>query len=211
VLPEQAALLSLVADEVNVKSVELIGDESELVDRRVKPLLPRIGKRLGSRIPEVMAAAREGRFEIRPDGSVELAGVVLAAADVEVQASPRAGTAVAHDQGLVVVIDTLLSPELIAEGDARELVRAVQDLRRDAGLALDDQIELWLDGVPEAVRGYLPTIGREVLATVVTEASIPSGATASEVELGAGRVRVGLLRVAADARRGALHAAAGAD
>ena len=51
-------------DEVNVKSIELIGDESELVDRRVKPLLPKIGKKLGAAIPAVMAAAREGRFEI---------------------------------------------------------------------------------------------------------------------------------------------------
>ena len=69
-LVERDALLELAADEVNVKSIELIGDESELVDRRVKPLLPKIGKKLGSAIPAVMAAAREGRFEILPDGSV---------------------------------------------------------------------------------------------------------------------------------------------
>ena len=74
-LVEREALLSLVADEVNVKAIELIGDDSALVERRVKVLLPKVGKRLGSRIPEVMAAARDGRFELRPDGSVELAGV----------------------------------------------------------------------------------------------------------------------------------------
>ena len=78
-LAEQDALLALIAQEVNVKSVELIGDESELVERRVKPLLPKIGKKLGSRIPEVMAAARENRFEIHADGSVTLGGVTLRA------------------------------------------------------------------------------------------------------------------------------------
>ena len=72
-LVEQDALLDLVADEVNVKSIELIGDESELVDRRVKPLLPKIGKKLGAAIPAVMAAARERRVRdpgrrLRPDG-----------------------------------------------------------------------------------------------------------------------------------------------
>ncbi|HET9682418.1 MAG TPA: class I tRNA ligase family protein, partial [Candidatus Limnocylindrales bacterium] len=82
-LPEQDALLGLIADEVNVKAIELIGDESALVERRVKPLLPKVGKRLGAAIPAVMAAAREGRFEIRPDGSVALADVVLAPDEVE--------------------------------------------------------------------------------------------------------------------------------
>ena len=69
-LAELDALLELVRVEANVKVVELIGDESELVDRGVKVLLPRVGRRLGARIPEVMAAARAGRFEIHADGSV---------------------------------------------------------------------------------------------------------------------------------------------
>ncbi|HEY5472188.1 MAG TPA: class I tRNA ligase family protein, partial [Candidatus Limnocylindrales bacterium] len=77
-LTDREELLALAADEVNVKSIELIGDESELVDRRVKPLLPKIGKKLGSATRAVMAAAREGAFEILPDGSVRMGGVTLA-------------------------------------------------------------------------------------------------------------------------------------
>ncbi len=145
-LPERDALLELIREEVNVKSVELIGDESQLVERRIKPLLPKIGKKLGSAIPAVMAAAREGSAEIHPDGSVTLAGVTLAPDEVEILATPRPGTAVAHDEGLVVVIDTELTPDLIAEGDARELQRAIQDLRKEAGLELDDRIDVWVDG-----------------------------------------------------------------
>ena len=90
-LGEMDALLELVRVEANVKVVELIGDESELVDRGVKVLLPRVGRRLGARIPEVMAAAREGRFEIHADGSVTLAGETLAPDEVEIQATPRPG------------------------------------------------------------------------------------------------------------------------
>ncbi len=63
-----------------------------------------------------MAAAREGAFEIQPDGSVTLAGVTLAPDEVEIQATPRPGTAVASDEGLVVVIDTELTPELASGG-----------------------------------------------------------------------------------------------
>jgi len=98
------ALLGVIAEEVNVKEVIRIGDESELVERRIKPLLPKIGRKLGAAIPAVMAAARKGAFEVRADGSVALAGVVLAPDEVEILASPRQGTAVAHDDGLVVVI-----------------------------------------------------------------------------------------------------------
>jgi isoleucyl-tRNA synthetase len=191
-IAEQDALLSLVADEVNVKAIELIGDESELVERRVKVLLPRVGKRLGPRIPEVMAAARDGRFELLPDGSVQLAGVTLAPDEVEIQASPKPGTAVAHDQGLVAVIDTQLTPELRAEGDARELQRAIQDLRREAGLALDDRIALWVRPVPAGVAGHLGSVASETLAELMLgepPAEVPHRAA---VELDAGSVVIAL-------------------
>jgi isoleucyl-tRNA synthetase len=196
-LPEREALIALIRDEVNVREVVLIGDESELVERRVKPLLPKIGKRLGPAIPAVMAAAREGAFEIQPDGSVTLGGQTLAADEVEILASPRPGTAVAHDEGLVVVIDTELTDDLRAEGDARELVRAIQDLRKDAGLELDDRIGVWVDGpdaVWRAIEPWLPEVRDDVLADEVARGPAPAEAAAGEVELSAGRARVGVLR-----------------
>jgi isoleucyl-tRNA synthetase len=191
---EREALLALVADEVNVKAIEIIGDESELVERRVKVLLPNVGKRLGHRIPEVMAAAREGRFELRPDGSVELAGVTLAADEVEIQASPRPGTAVAHDQGLVAVIDTRLTPELRAEGDARELQRAIQDLRREADLALDDRIVLWVGPVPVDVGRHLSSVAAETLAELADGEPPADAAHRATVELDGGPVGIALRR-----------------
>jgi isoleucyl-tRNA synthetase len=189
-----AALLALVADEINVKAVERIGDDSELVDRRVRPLLPKIGKRLGAAIPAVMAAAREGAFEIKMDGSVTLGGVTLAADEVEILATPRPGTAVAHDEGLVVVIDTELTPALRAEGDARELQRAIQDLRKDAGLDLDARIELWVAGLPAEVVPHLASVARETLADRLTQGAAPedAGASQASVELTNGTAAVAI-------------------
>ncbi len=197
-LADRDELLGLIVDEVNVKAVELIGDESELVERRVKPLLPRIGRKYGDRIPAIMAATRAGEVDIHPDGSVAVAGLTLAPDEVEILASPRPGTAVAHDDGLVVVIDTTLTPELRAEGDARELQRAIQDLRRDAELALDDRIEVWLDPLPEAVAGHLETIAAATLADRIDAGVAPAGGSASEVELDGGTVRIVLRRAGGD-------------
>jgi len=197
-LAEREALLTLIAEEVNVKAVELIGDESALVERRVKPLLPKIGRRLGPVIPAVMTAAREGRFELHPDGSVTLAGETLAADEVEVLATPRPGTAVAHDEGLVVVIDTQLTPDLVAEGDARELQRAIQDLRKEAGLALDARIEVWADGLAPEIEPHLAAVAEETLADGIRRGSPPDGVPArGSVGLTGGAVGLGLRPTAA--------------
>ncbi|TAM63423.1 MAG: isoleucine--tRNA ligase, partial [Chloroflexota bacterium] len=203
---DAAQLVDLLAAELNVKAVEVLGDESALVDRRLKVLLPKVGQRLGARVPEVMAAAREGRFVLRPDGTVELAGSTLRADEVEIQAVPRPGTAVGHEEGVVVVLDTVITPALRAEGDARDLARAVQGLRKEAGLALDDRIELWLDlpgSSADGLRPYLDEIGAETLATAVhldedgraaADAGDAAEAQRGRVELSAGPASIALRR-----------------
>ncbi|MGH2476277.1 MAG: class I tRNA ligase family protein, partial [Candidatus Limnocylindrales bacterium] len=186
-------LLTLIVDEINVRSVVVMDDGSDLVERRVKVLLPKVGKRLGAAIPTVMAAARDGAVEFHDDGSVTLAGQTLAADEVEIQATPRPGTAVAEHDGLVVVLDTELTPELLAEGDARELARAVQDLRRDAELALDDRIELWVEGAEPAVAPHLAAVAADTLADQAT-GDIPADARRAQVALGGGTVTIALRR-----------------
>jgi isoleucyl-tRNA synthetase len=197
-LVDQDALLELLKDEVNVKSIELIGDESQLVDRRVKPLLPKIGKKLGAAIPAVMAAARDGSFEIRPDGSVILAGVTLAPDEVEIQATPRPGTAVAHDEGLVVVIDTEMNPQLLAEGDARELQRAIQDARKEAAVELDDEVAVHVEApeiVARTLQPYLRSVETETRSKIHF-GPMPAGVSSLAVDLDSGSALVGLLPIA---------------
>src|ERR1035437_8630568 len=193
-LVDQDPRLDLLREEVNVKSIELIGDESELVDRRVKPLLPKIGKKLGGGIPAVMAASRENRFEILPDGSVLMGGVILAPDEVEIQATPKPGTAVSHDEGLVVVIDTELTPDLRAEGDARELQRAIQDARKEAGVELDDEVNVQVEAsaaVQSVLARYIGSVATETHTKIAFRAV--QAAVAQTIELDSGPIRVGLL------------------
>jgi hypothetical protein len=134
-------LLDLIAEEVNVKAIERIDDESALVDRRVKPLLPKIGKRLGPAIPAVMAAARDGAFELHGDGSVTLGGVTLAPDEVEILATPRPGRPWRMTRAWSWS-STWSLPELCA-GDARAPA-GDPGPPQDAGLDLDARIELWV-------------------------------------------------------------------
>ena len=179
-----------------MKAVELIGDGSELVERRVKPLLPVIGKKHGNRIPAIMAACRANEVRILPDGSVALADLVLAPDEVEILATPRPGTAVAHDEGIVVVIDTRLTADLRAEGDARELTRAVQDLRKQAELALDARIDLFLTGdvgVLAALEPYVGSVGAYTLAnTLGLGVARRAGCPAAYVHIYVGPLRVAI-------------------
>jgi isoleucyl-tRNA synthetase len=96
----------------------------------------------------------------------------------------------------VVVLDTGLSPELVAEGDARELARAIQELRREAGLALDDRIDLWVAGLPPAVAAHLPSVATDTLAAIAS-GDLPSQVLTAVVELDGGPVTIALRRRAA--------------
>jgi isoleucyl-tRNA synthetase len=200
--PDRAALLELLAEELNLTAIEVIGDESELVERRVKPLLPVIGRTYGAQVPAIMAAARENAVEILANGSVRLAGLTLKPDEVEILATPRPGTAVAHDEGIVVVIDTTLTPALQSEGDARELTRAIQGLRKKVGLALDDKIELWLEADADllgALDPYLGAVAADTLAVSVHREVPPFDMPSAEVTLEGGVLRIALRVVSAPA------------
>jgi isoleucyl-tRNA synthetase len=87
-----------------------------------------------------------------------------------------------------------LTPELRAEGDAREIARAIQDLRREAGLELDDRIELWVEGLPAAVAEHLPAMAADTLADLAT-GDIPDDAQRAGVALDGGTVTIALRRL----------------
>jgi isoleucyl-tRNA synthetase len=144
-----------------------------------------------------MAAARSNEVEYLASGGVKLAGIELAPDEVEILATPRPGTAVAHDEGLVVVIDTEIDDALRAEGDARELVRAVQDLRKQIGLELDDTIDLWLFGPADVLvplEPYLHSVAGDTLAGEVHREPAPSDAPTVAQEVNGGEVKISIRR-----------------
>jgi len=176
-----AAYTELLASELNVKQVVLVHDDEATaarygVARRLAVNARAAGPRLGRAVQGVIRAAKEGAWAEGPDGSVvvtvdgaavpleageyELTTVVAGGGDGEVAAAVLPG-------GGFVVLDLALDDELRAEGVARDVVRAVQDTRKAAGLNVSDRIDLTL-GVPAAqvaaVEAYRDFVARETLA-----------------------------------------------
>jgi len=168
-------LLELLRVEVNVKQVEVVASDAELVRLRAKPNFRTLGKRYGKRTPAVAAAAATlttGQLHGLERGSpatLELEGepVTYLPEDVAVEREVASDWLVQSNGQFVVALDPRLDDPLRREGLAREIVNRVQRVRKDAGYAYVDRIELWIDGdrpVLEAVRTHAEFIQRETLA-----------------------------------------------
>ena len=154
-----------IADEVRTKAVEFGAVESQLL---VKPNLPVLGPRLGKELPAIRAALQAGDFEELGGGRFRVAGHELGPNEVLVERSGREGFAVASESGLTVALETALDDELLLEGRAYDLIRSVNQLRKDEGYSITDRIVLT---VPESERdvleGHRDWVVREVLAAEV--------------------------------------------
>ena len=159
--PDDAAATALadhqeqILEELNVKSIEFIARDAGLVSYRIKPHLPRIGKRYGKLVPKIKRAldTADGAFiagaVARGDAvdlEVEGETVTLAPEDLLIETHSAEGYACGEDGGYLTALDTTLTPELIAEGTAREMIRSVQDARKLAGLDVSDRIVLGISG-----------------------------------------------------------------
>jgi isoleucyl-tRNA synthetase len=141
----------VIAEELNVKEVHLAAERGAYVHHEVKPNFRVLGKKLGARMKAVQAALTTAdgdalATELEGKGYVELPidgeTVRLGAEDLEVRLVEKAGLATAADRELLVALDTELTPELLAEGLAREVVNRVQTARKEADLDYADRIRV---------------------------------------------------------------------
>jgi isoleucyl-tRNA synthetase len=162
----------ILGDEVNVKDVVLTDEVAAYGRFEVAVNARACGPRLGGDTQKVIRAVKAGEWTANPDGTVEAGGITLLAGEFTeklVAADPSGTTALPGNTGLVV-LDTVVTPELAREGLGRDVVRLVQQARRDAGLDVSDRITLTLDApepVVDAVREHETFVAGEVLATSV--------------------------------------------
>jgi len=189
-----AAVIHEIADELNVKTVEAVTDLDGLLEYTVVPNFRALGPRLGARLPAVRSrlAAVDGgeiRRAFATTGTFTLdlddGSVVLGPDDVEIRAATHDALAVVQDGTVAVALDTQVDEDLRREGLARELVRAINDLRKERGLELADRIRVALHAtgdLAEAARRHGDWIAGEVLAvawTVTAGAPAPGSSSLS--------------------------------
>lgn len=161
-----------IASELNVKALEDIDTLSGLMSWTVVPNFRVLGPRLGPAVNEVKAALSKAdgsalHRQLELEGHIEIAGVRLGPDDVELRAQRHEAFALSEDDGWAVALDLDLDDTLRAEGIAREMVRVINDLRKECGLAIADRIKLTMDApdsIRSAVDAHLAWIGAEVLA-----------------------------------------------
>ena len=171
------AIKELVLNEVNVKEMECEGGENLLV-KKVKCNLRVLGKTFGKQMKavaaqvdalnqqQIAALEKDGTIEIRVEG----APVVIEIADVEVISQDIPGWEVANEGALTVAMETELTPELINEGMARELINRIQNIRKESGLEITDRINITVsanENSDAAVAEYGEYICQQVLGDII--------------------------------------------
>jgi isoleucyl-tRNA synthetase len=186
---------ALISEELNVKSLDVVESGQGLVHLSAKPDFRKLGPRLGSRMKDLasaIAALDETQIEhLAAGGGLDLLGTTVTAADLVIEREPAPGNAVAASDGLAVALNLEADPALEAEGMAREFVSRVQQLRREAALAVSDRIAVswWTPDqrLSDAIESHAAYIKAEVLATELSRLREWSG-TEDEVD----GVRIGL-------------------
>jgi isoleucyl-tRNA synthetase len=156
-----------IASELNVKRVDVETDPERLVEREVVPNFRVLGPRLGAAVQAVKKALAEGDHRPDAEGRVAVDGHVLEPGEYELRTRPRPGFEAMDDGLFVVAVDTTLTDDLRLEGIARDLVRHLQNARKEAGLDISDRITLRYQAnerARAAIESHGEWIAGEVLA-----------------------------------------------
>ncbi len=183
---------NLVLSEVNVKALELITEENNIIVKKVKPNFKALGPKAGARMKDLAAAItaldthgialleQQGWLELQLDGQT----FVLNIADVDIVTDDIPGWQVAANGKLTVALDTILTPELEYEGIARELVNRIQNMRKEQDFEVTDRINVIInqsEQLSPAIARFKAYICQEVLADSIEEATEIPGAAIIEV------------------------------
>jgi isoleucyl-tRNA synthetase len=169
----------VVLDELNVKSIERITEADQLISYRIKPNLRTLGQKYGKGLAEIKILLEQSNpidlvENIQSTGEINLKNgeYSLTREDVFIETKAEVGFAAASDSGITVGLSLELTEDLILEGIVRDVVRSVQNMRKDAGFAVEDRIEIsWdLDGqIADAVGKFSTYFRNETLTNIISE------------------------------------------
>ncbi len=136
----------LIKSEVNVKEVNYLNDASGVLNKKVKPNFKALGPKFGKDMKVVAEAitgmSADDLASIESAGSAKIQGFEIALTDIEILTEDMPGYLTASEGGLTIALDNTLTPELVREGNAREFVNRIQNLRKDSGFDVTDKINI---------------------------------------------------------------------
>jgi len=162
----------VICEELNVKDFELLENIEGLVRRTLKPNAKVLGPKFGKYVQEIIQKAKLGKFEILPNNEVKIGEYILEEGQYEMGFEGEAGANVQSKDGISVILDVAITELLVEEGYARELVRAIQDLRKDADYQVNDRIEVLIEAekvIADIVTRQADYIARETLALEIIQ------------------------------------------
>jgi len=172
--------LELIASEANVKVVEMLETVEGIATPIIKVDARKVGKKYGQKVQLLIKAGKEGRFKMKSCGQVEIEGELLEMDEYETAFLTEEGSEADSTPRAVVILDTELTNELEREGEAREIIRAIQDLRKSSGFEVSDKIQVVYEtdneNLTKALDLFKDQIAGEVLAV-----SIEFGSAENEI------------------------------
>ena len=195
---------ALIAEELNVKEVRFTGDFAQFASFSLQVNARAAGPRLGAKVQTIIKASKSGDWKLADDGSVVCGGEPLVGEEYQLGLVAKDGVLAGglSSRDAVVVLDTAVTPELEAEGTARDLVRAIQQARKEAKLDVSDRINVTLFGANalsapiEKFTGYIceQVLGRSLVVAAPGVAPAPEAHSAL---IGETEVKVSVVKVAA--------------
>jgi isoleucyl-tRNA synthetase len=201
-----AACAELIADELNVKAVRTLESAGEAITYALIPLAKQLGEKHGPHYPKVRAAILKLDPEVTSRAllagqpvTVEVDGqtVEVLPEEVEVRLNAKEGLAVMSEGSYLAALKTALTPDLVREGLAREFVRHIQELRKNAGFDLADHITTYYAATPlltKAIAAFADSIQAETLSVELIAGAAPEGAATAEVAFDAEKVKLGVVK-----------------
>lgn len=192
-IKKQVSLIEeLIKTEVNVKEIEYLENDNGFIKKKIKPNYVALGKKLGPKMKAVAAAiaelSQEDILKLEKEGSISLfidsEPVILQIHEVEISSEDIPGWMVANKDSLTVALDVNVTPVLVSEGNARELVNRVQKIRKDSGFELTDRIVVKLSEhgeLKESIARFNNYICAEILADQLE--MVPDLTEGTEVEV----------------------------
>jgi isoleucyl-tRNA synthetase len=176
----------LILSEVNVKELELLTDGAGMLVKSIKPNFKTIGPKYGKQMKSIAGVVanftQEDIASVEQNagwtGEIDGTTIELEMADFEINAQDIPGWLVASEGGITVALDITLSPELKAEGLAREVVNRIQNMRKDSGFEVTDRIVVQIqttDVITDAIKQFEQYICTEVLANNIAFTMLEKG------------------------------------